>query len=532
MASGRVTATVGEIRSALASTPLGLAAWAIWAALVLWVACVDPFDLDSRAETASEATVQRLLAARYPPRAASNIAIVEGQLSDRDDNRLNLHLPLSPAVHAQLVNALVAARVRAIFIDSEYRNPPHALATENEDLFASVEASGASGPTGHRELVEAVRAARAAGIPVLVGPVGEHEALAELATSARQTQVSWEAEHPSDYPLRNESGVTAAGDLYRIACSPPKPLEGCSKSLAGAIAAGTAPPIALRFGANYPPEQWRFAGSEEARACRARSVAATLRMELKGKPRQPPCTNHLVVPVSTILLAQNQFPVLARILRGRIVLIGSGPGVGDDHTVPGVGVVPGVAIHAVALDNLLTWGPSYPRWPADFWRSLELGPDELLKILVLLVLPPWLTVAAKRLHGEGLSPRRLAVRTLALSSAVVALLVGFAVAAVWIAHWPLSVALMLAGLSVVVTHLLSGEAFHSAVRAFTGRPAAITALVAAAALALLVIAPVLLIWILIAAIVGYAAYAGWRARLKALAAPGEDPIEANAEAAP
>ncbi len=516
----------------MASTPLGFAAWAIWASLVLWVACVDPFDLDSRAETASEATVQRLLASQYPRRAAANIAIVEGQLSDRDDNRLNLYLPLSPAMHAQLVNALVAARVRAIFIDSEYRNPPHVSANEGEDLFAALDVGHPAAPSGHKELVEALRAAHSAGVPVLIGPVGEHEDLAELAVSAKQTQVSWEAEHPSDYPLRNESGVTAAGDLYRIACSAPSPLKGCSQRLVNAIASGRAPPIALRFGANYPPEQWRFAGAEEAKTCETRSLAATLRMELKGQPREEPCTSHLVVPVSAILLAQNQFPVLAKMLRGRIVLIGSGPGVGDDHAVPGVGTLPGVAIHAAALDNLLTWGSRYPRWPADFWRSLELGPDELLKILVLLVLPPWLTVAAKRLHGQGLSPKRLAARTVALSSCVVALLVGFAIAAVWIANWPVSVALMLAGLSVVVTHLLSGEAFHSAVRAFTGRLTAIAALALAAALAMLLIAPTVLIWTLILAVVGGGAYASWRVRAKFLPAPREEPTDTNVEALP
>lgn len=529
MAAARVKAIGREIRSALASTPLGLAAWAIWAAAVLWVACFDPFDLDSRAEAAAESTIQRLLASQYPARAGANIALVEGQLSDRDDNRLNLSLPLSPAVQAQLVDALVAAGVRAIFIDSEYRNPPNASSEEGEDLFAALEPGGAASPTGHKELVEALRAARAAGIPVLIGPVGEHKQLTELAASAERTEVSWDAEHPADYPLRNESGITAAGDLYRIACSGPAPMAGCSKRLVEDIAKSRAPPIALRFGANYPPEQWRFAGEDEAKACRSRSLTATLRMELRGKRREKPCTNHLVVPVSAILLAQNQFPVLAKMLRGRIVLIGSGPGVGDDHTVPGVGTVPGVAIHATALDNLLTWGTRYPRWPADFGEDWQFGPDELLKLAVLLLLPVGLTLAAKRLQTRDLSPKALALRTMMLSGFVVASLLGIAVAAMWIANWPASVALMLAGLSVVVTHLLSGQAFHSAVNAFTGRTGAFALLGFAAALAMLVIAPTLLLLILILLAVAASAAAAWRLRARFLPVASVETTDTSTE---
>lgn len=528
----RVRAIGGEIRSALAATPLGLASWLIWAAAVLWVACLDPFDLDSRAEAAAESTMQRLLASQYPMQASANIVLIEGQISDRDDNRLNLSLPLSPSVQAQLVDALVEARARAIFLDSEYRNPPNASGDEGEDLFAAIEPGASTDRSGHKDLVEALKAARAAGVPVFTGPVGGHRDLVGLAGSARRTEVSWDAEHPADYPLRNENGTTAAGDLYLAACSGPAPLHGCSQRLVRAISAGAAPPIALRFGANYPPEQWRFAGAEEAKACRARSFATTLRRELRGLPREKPCTNHLVVPVSTVLLAQNQFPALAKMLRGRIVMIGSGPGLGDDHSIPGVGTVPGVAIHAMALDNLLTWGPRYPRWPADFGQSSRLGPDELLKLLVLLVLPVGLTLAAKRLHERGLSPRALALQTMMLSGGVVAALLGIAIAAIWIANWPASVALMLAGLSVVVTHLLSGEAFHSAVHAFTGRTGAYVLLAVAASLAILVIAPAVLLGILTLVAVALAAATGLHHRTRYVAEPGAETTETSVEVSP
>jgi CHASE2 domain-containing sensor protein len=476
-----------EIPGAIASTPLGLAAWGIWVAIALWIACVDPFDLDSRAETVTESAVQRLLTSRYPSVAADHIAIVATLESDRDDERLNLSYPLSTAVQAQLVKALVAAGARAIFIDAEYHNPPAPQRDEAEALFAAQDAPPRPAPPGHAELVAAIDAARAAGIPVLTGPIGARRDLSHLSAAARQTQISWQADHPSDYPLHNEAGTTAAGDLYLIACAGRAPPQGCSKPLMRAIAEGKAPPLAMRFGNTYPPEQWRFSEAEENAACRTRSTLATFRAELTDGIRPLPCTHHLTVPVSAVLLAQDQFPALARNLRGRIVLIGAGARMGDDHAVPGVGVLPGVAIHAMALDNLLTWGPRYPRWPGNF--AGQLGPDEVLKLLALLVLPPGLTLLAARLNRKCRTPRRLAWSTVGCSLAVVAALVGIALLGVILFHWPVSVALMLAGLSALVAQLLSGDSFRSAVRALTGPRSASVLLAVAVAAALLLLAP-------------------------------------------
>jgi hypothetical protein len=119
-----------------------------------------------------------------------------------------------------------------------------------------------------------------------------------------------------------------------------------------------------------------------------------------------------------------------------------------------------------------------------------------------------------------------------LSGFVVVALLSIAVAAVWIANWPASVALMLAGLSVVVTHLLSGEAFHSAVHACTGRAGAFVILAAAAAVAMLVIAPTLLLAILILLAVATTAAVAWRNRARFLPVASVETADSSAETSP
>ncbi|NYT41403.1 CHASE2 domain-containing protein [Sphingomonas sp. R-74633] len=469
----------------LAATPLGRAFWLIWALTVLWIACFDPFGLDSRVETTTETMAQRLLANRYPDAAARHIALIEVTAADIDQPNLDLRFPLSPEVMEQMVRALTAAGVRAIFIDSEFRNP----AASAGDIFAD---PGAGQPRkGPDVLAAAIMDARAAGVAVLTGPIGPRDDLDRLRRAASRTEVSWSVDHLADYALRNEAGDTAAAALYRVVCSGRDPLPECSPSLLHRIDRGAAAPMALRFGGSYPAEQWRFSGTEEQAACRNRpALLPALRRELWGSEPATPCTHHLVIPAAWLLLAQNKFGELAAMLKGRVVMIGAGPGMGDDHVIPGVGRIPGVAVHAMALDNLLSWGTSYPRWPADF--VLKIGPDELLKLLALLALPWLLSYAAARLCAGQRDSRAIAWRTAAVALAGSAVLVLAALACAAAFAWPLSVALTIAGMSTLVANLLSGPHFHRALRPFADRrgAAVLLALFSVAAMALL--APALL----------------------------------------
>ncbi|AQR73554.1 CHASE2 domain-containing protein [Sphingomonas sp. LM7] len=489
-----------KIAADLAATPLGRALWLVWAMSVLWVACFDPFGLDSRVESMTDSVAQRLFAGRYPDAAARHIALIQVGAADLDHPSLELGFPLSSQVQAQIVRVLIAARARAIFIDSEFRNPARPPRDSAEDLFAEPDASvPASG--GHDALVEAIAAARSAGIPVVTGPIGSRADLSSLKRVAIEAGVSWNADHPGDYSLRSDDRDIAAASLYRLVCAGTAPLPGCASGLLQRIERGDARPMVLRFGGSYPAEQWRFSGSAEGVGCRTRTMLATLRRELLGRDAEPPCTHHLVIPVSWMLLAQNQFGELAAMLEGRVVMIGAGAGMGDDHVVPGVGKLPGVAIHAMALDNLLSWGGAYPRWPEDFADGPKIGLDELLKLFALLVLPWLLSRAAAHLCRTRATHREIALRTAAVAFAGSVMLVAVAMLCVVAFAWPISVALTLAGLSTVVAGILSGPDFHHALQPFSGRRSAIALLAVLGVAGIALIAPYLLLLLPLAALV-------------------------------
>lgn len=438
-------------------TPLGRAFWGISTILLVLIAAVDPFGIDTRAETSAAALVHAV-SVRYDSRANNNVVLIETTIQGTRDGLYGEFGFLSLPAQAQLVDMLVEARARVIFFDAEYLRP----------LEGEYPVSGVS------QLVEAIDRANGQNIEVFVGGISTAPGWRPLAESARQTRLSWSADHPGDYGLVNADGVrTAAADLYLVMCEG-VPGGDCNADLVHALKTGRAAPIALNFAASYPVLQSDFSGPAEGERCR-RPMIAGLRDGLLGRAQNEPCPQNLTIPAE-IMLELGGRREIQQLLAGKAVLIGAGPGLGDDHVVLGVGTVPGVSLHATALSNLLAFGTGYAQWPADFVSWMRIGPDELLKLAAVIMMPLLATGFAahqnERPHRSKRARRRLALETIAAFVAMGGVFVAMASVGIWLGHWPLSVAVMTGALGAAATHFLSGAAFRKAVHPLTDQAAA------------------------------------------------------------
>lgn len=423
---------------------IGRAAWVLSVAASFFVAAVDPFDLGTRSETAADAAVQRIDGHARPRLAADAIVLVMLTRQALADPRFDLHYPLSYGSQAMLIQVAAASGARAIFLDFDYiRN--------------------ARDPAGMRALADAVAGAKAMGIAVLTGPIAhDRPDLAPLAAVARQTGVWLDRPHPADYPLATtrpdgNTMPTAAPDLFQLACrAQPSRFAGCRQPI-GKI---DGPPVAIRFGGIDLRGSEGFIDPLEIDRCHDGDAWRSFRDALLGAATSAPCPRYLTIPAEFSLFRPDA--AVQAGLRDRLVLIGVGPGMGDDKVVPGIGTVPGVVLHAAALDNLLSWGARHPAWPADLPHLWKIGPDELLKLATIIVLPPLAAIFAgcllRRRNDRGITRWQGAARMIAVLIGLGGSLVLLALLGWVLLNWPVAMAVLVAAMSTVTLGLASSHA--------------------------------------------------------------------------
>jgi len=78
------------------------------------------------------------------------------------------------------------------------------------------------------------------------------------------------------------------------------------------------------------------------------------------------------------------------LLKDRVVLVGAGHSFTSDyHTIPHVGRVPGVYIHAMALDNLITDAKRFTRMPPDLIYDLDWADVVEIFLTIMIILIMW-----------------------------------------------------------------------------------------------------------------------------------------------
>ncbi|CAN5393635.1 hypothetical protein BH10PSE5_BH10PSE5_27420 [soil metagenome] len=254
----------------------------------------------------------------------------------------------------EVVEQILAAQPKAVFLDSYYAQPRRTPVG-----WPDMEGAGA--------LAKVSAGARAAGVPILTGPVAKDQpALAPIAAAVDQVGLRSPDERPFAYSLYDgEQRPMAAVELYRIwkggAAGAPAPL----------------PPGNLSLDWGFGASAWMGERLAEGdKAC----VAPTLPARIKGAlaliwrsltPNLTPesatargllvdCPYFDIVPAAWLA-----DPVVRARLRDRVVLVGSTvPWLRDQAPTPLLGEVPGVMAHAMALDNLIqngVWATRYPK---------------------------------------------------------------------------------------------------------------------------------------------------------------------------
>lgn len=352
-------------------SPVGRTFWVVSFIISLLIAWKDPFGVGTRTKDALQAAFDRVVAAGYKPAEAHRIALITENLSDVANGRA--HIPIFYSELAQIVDLARVAHARAIFLDYKFNLTPAA-----GDNVA--------------DLIAAARQADAAGTAVLTGPIGSNPVLSGLRGVVQEVAVDQTVGHPLDYVLVHQDPqsartLSAAAALYLLACSGPEPLpkSECDQNLLRRLREGPTPPtLAMQYGAAFPEEETPYIELADRDRCRVRSLGSAIASGLAGAPQGAPCPNHLTISAS-MALDDDYTDQLKTALDGRLLIVGSGPDLGDDHDWPGVGRVPGALVHANALDNLLTDGASYRRWPSPVLGQMAL--DDLVGILMVFVSP-------------------------------------------------------------------------------------------------------------------------------------------------
>ena len=207
----------------------------------------------------------------------------------------------------------------------------------------------------------------------------------------------------SRYPLMlggNADAVTPALAAYRAACvAPPQSWSEKANrpqcvSDAAQLTVNFREPLRIRWGA-FPPWEQRFSSDErtcQPSASRAQAVPLWRRLGValreltvgmfkdmrksQSVAERLPCPAIAVAPMS--LLAKASASEWRELIQDRVVLVGASvSGIPDVIVSPVHGQLPGVLLHAMAVDNLLHYGV---RYPADRYREAT----ELLAFALVL----------------------------------------------------------------------------------------------------------------------------------------------------
>jgi CHASE2 domain-containing sensor protein len=298
------------------------------------------------------------------------------------------------------------------------------------------------------------------GVPIRLGPVGDGPVFAPLR-QIPSLGVSWTGLDLLSVPFAAADGSPIASyGLYRIWCQD-RGID-CNWTPKG--------DLTLTWGFGVSDRALRFAAEEDA-ACALNSnsfagkavagashfTRAMFRAALydeggqsvRRDPLESRCFyNDTLIASHVMSGALDQ--EIAPLLENRIVLIGAAHArPADRHHIPQVGMVPGVYIHAMALDNLIEQGHDYVQQAPQIIYALDAA--DLVELVVtglILLMAIQFRRAAARAPDHWRTPRL----PLTIFLAGVALIAA-AIVSMTLLHWPpinvLGVAALLSSLEFV-----------------------------------------------------------------------------------
>lgn len=361
--------------------------WLIWLGLAVILDKLDPLGFSAATERYSEEVVARLAAAWHPQTAQKQVAVIlidEVTLQER-----GLSWPPPYDYYDELIRRLVRIEPAAVFLDL--------LMVHRRPQDESYEAA-------RQGIARTLQSGR---VPLYLAQsrIDQPPLFADVAPAASAVQVGWQGTG-GGYPMRllpHQRFGSAAAAEGTAACAPPEAPRSaayalyadacksdgrfCGPARQAGAAESFCQPMTVQWGqplrsedlelARFDPGECRLvdAGIADRLGHTAGVLLQFLTFGLyddldeKQRERCP-----FILSVKEEDLSR---PAVREALKGRLLLVGLHiPGAGDQVVSPVHGGLPGVFLHAMALDNLLNWGDRYYR-PID---SQYLG---LLSLLLL-----------------------------------------------------------------------------------------------------------------------------------------------------
>lgn len=386
------------------SVRAALAALAVFA-----IDTFDSFGFDQQADEQAARTIGMVEGPFYgggERQGQSAVTVV--LIDDSSLRQLGWTVPLGYEAQTQLVGALAYYNPAAIFLDFTYSWP------QGEDHAVAV-----------REFVEGLELESGQGrVPIMIGPVrGQNQEDALKLEPLRRLQsvgVDWSSRTWINYPFQAVAGSASA---YAGADAPPPPMAAvalyeayCTRQRAigneQSCAPNWLPPIQGQLAIT-----WGFGASERARwfgapandctmpdrsfATRARfafeqawnALFRAARSSIGRDAAETLCIYNDTISVGQILnpaMAERDEERMRQLMENRVVLVGASHSFTSDfHRIPHVGRVPGVFIHAMATDNLITQQRDYTRPPPSLIFDLDLADAGEIVLTIVLIIIMW-----------------------------------------------------------------------------------------------------------------------------------------------
>lgn len=277
-----------------------------------------------------------------------------------------------------VLEQILQAKPKAVLLDTYYNHPRRTSA-------------GWPDVAGIHALADTIAQRNSDRIPILTGPVSTQQpVLSPLAEVVEQVGLTLDDDRPYAYNVMSdemgEPKPMAATALYRIWAKkgPSKSTQLPMETLSIDWGFGASKWMNERLEGGYAPCVTPTLRSRGERSLRLvwRAVAPNLqRDDLIAEGLVVACPYFDIVPAAWLSAPEVQ----AR-LKGNLVLVGSTvPWVRDQAPTPLLGEVPGVMVHAMALDNLIQSGAQATRYPMKHEDLWDLDNGDFVEAALLLL---------------------------------------------------------------------------------------------------------------------------------------------------
>ncbi len=356
--------------------------------LSVLIAIFNPFGLGDYTDSYTQNMIARFAAPFYGNKGQSEVVVV--QLNDQVLRELNQSWPLSYSYQARLLRQILSYEPKAVFVDFIYTqdrkqkgvNSLKRLLLQHND------------PNGKS--------------PVYIADIiknGQSILLPELQAGVLKSRINWSG-YGSQYPLLLSEGRnnwnTPALDLFRVFCQQ----NNCGSTLDWL---SNPSPMTLYWGARTDPVMKHvtnnqgcriysdgFWGSlkEAGRLLVANSIMGLYSSAQFDQIIRQPC------PYSRFLFA-NQLKMrgdtIEELLKDKVVIFGGiFSGIPDYVVSPVHGQIPGMFMHAMAIDNLITMGADYLREPESMTSLSVFNWADLIELLLVTLLLWGIAYAARK----------------------------------------------------------------------------------------------------------------------------------------